>query len=281
MAKDRIGLIGAGRMGLAMVKHMRQAGHPVTVHDVDARAVARATALGAEAAASPSALAADCAFIIVAVGYDDEAIAVIEGASGLLAGAQAGSIVAVSSTVAPDTMQRLAAAGAEKNVEVIDAPMCRGGWSADEGTLLVMFGGAPAAVAKAKTVYASFCSDMHALGGVGHGQIGKAMNNLLLWVNGVALIEAGKLAESAGADLAKLREALLVSSGSSAALEDWDMMTFTWALKDMQLVGQMTDAAGLSLPLAGAAKELVKDARRVKMNGAPNWTGKKKGVAPK
>jgi 3-hydroxyisobutyrate dehydrogenase/2-hydroxy-3-oxopropionate reductase len=103
------------------------------------------------------------------------------------------------------------------------------------------------------------------------------MNNLLLWINAVGLIEAGKLAESTGIDLAKLRDALLMSSGASDALKEWDMITFTWALKDMQIVADMTDRAGLSLPVTGAIKELVKDARRVKATSAPKWTGTKSG----
>lgn len=276
MAKDRIGLIGAGRMGLAMLKHLVQAGHPVTAHDASPEAMARALAAGATGAASPAAVAQDCGFVIVIVGTDAEAKAVVSGPNGLLDTLAPGSLVAVSSTVAPATMTALAAACAAKGVEAVDAPICRGGWSADAGTLLALFGGAASAVARAKLVYANFCSDMHHIGPVGHGQAGKAMNNLLMWANGVALLEAAKLAESAGVDLPKLRDALLISSGSSAALEDWDQMTFTWALQDMNLVAEMTDAAGLSLPLAGAVRELVKDARRAKSNGGPDWTGKKK-----
>jgi 3-hydroxyisobutyrate dehydrogenase len=275
---ERVGLIGAGRMGLAMLKHLVSAGHPVTAHDDSAEALARAVAAGAQAAASPAELAKDCRFVIIAVGFDEEAVAVVTGADGLLSALTPGAIIAISATVAPPTMTALAAAAAAQGVEVIDAPICRGGWSADAGTLLVLFGGAPAAVARAKPIYAKFCTDLHHIGALGHGQIGKAMNNLLLWANGVALLEAGKLAESTGVDLARLRDALLISSGNSAALEDWDQLTFTWALKDMQLVAQMTDSAGLSLPLAGAVKELVKDARRVKANGAPDWTGKQKGA---
>jgi 3-hydroxyisobutyrate dehydrogenase-like beta-hydroxyacid dehydrogenase len=102
------------------------------------------------------------------------------------------------------------------------------------------------------------------------------MNNLLLWINAIGLIEAGRLAESTGIDLPKLRKALQISSGASAALNDWDMITFTWALKDMQIVARMTDQAGLALPVTGAIKELVKDARRVKASNPPPWTGKKK-----
>jgi 3-hydroxyisobutyrate dehydrogenase/2-hydroxy-3-oxopropionate reductase len=54
------------------------------------------------------------------------------------------------------------------------------------------------------------------------------------------------------------------------------MITFTWALKDMQIVTQMTDKAGLALPITGAIKELVKDAKRLKSGGeVPDWTGKR------
>jgi 3-hydroxyisobutyrate dehydrogenase-like beta-hydroxyacid dehydrogenase len=111
------------------------------------------------------------------------------------------------------------------------------------------------------------------LGDVGAGQFGKAMNNFLLWVNGVALIEAGRLAEANGMNLVKLREALLISSGASDALKNWENVSFLWALKDMQIVARMADKAGLSMPVAGAIKELVKDGRRIKTKNPPDWTG--------
>ena len=82
------------------------------------------------------------------------------------------------------------------------------------------------------------------------------------------------LAETTGIDLVKLRDALMMSSGASDALKEWDMISFTWALKDMQVVAEMTDKAGLSLPITGAIKELVKEARRIKASNPPNWTGK-------
>ena len=82
------------------------------------------------------------------------------------------------------------------------------------------------------------------------------------------------MAESTGIDLPKLRDALMMSSGKSQALEDWDQTSFTWALKDMQIVSKMTDQAGLSLPITGAVKELVKEARRIKATNAPQWTRK-------
>jgi 3-hydroxyisobutyrate dehydrogenase-like beta-hydroxyacid dehydrogenase len=75
-------------------------------------------------------------------------------------------------------------------------------------------------------------------------------------------------------DLVKLREALLKSSGASDALKNWENVSFTWALKDMQIVIKMADKAGLSMPVAGAIKELVKEGRRVKNSNPPDWTGR-------
>ena len=277
MAKERIGLIGPGRMGLAMLKHLIKGGYPVTVADLNPDAIRKAEAVGAQSAASAAEVAKVSKFIIIAVGFDEEAMAVTTGKNGLMDALQPGSIVAVSSTVSPDTAKKLDEIVRAKNSDVLDAPICRGGWAADEGTLLALFGGKKEIVERGRAVYGTFSSDIVHVGDVGHGQVAKTMNNMLLWVNGVALMEAGRLAESTGISLPKLREALMMSSGDSAALHDWDMITFTWALKDMQIVTQMTDKAGLSLPITGAIKELVKDAKKLKApgGGAPDWTGKK------
>lgn len=276
MAKERIGLIGPGRMGLAMVKHLVAARFAVTAHDVDSDRLALAREAGAEAASSPAEVGKACTFAIIAVGYDDETMAAATGKDGLLETLEPGSLIAVSSTVAPDTVRDIAKAAAGKGVDVLDAPICRGRWAADEGTLLALLGGTEEVVERARPVYAAFSSDIHHLGEVGFGQFAKAMNNFLLWVNGIALIEAGRLSEAVGIDLAKLRQALLISSGKSQALEDWDRMSFTWAQKDMQLVSKMTGEAGLSLPIMDAIKELAKDAKRIKAENPPDWTGRGK-----
>jgi 3-hydroxyisobutyrate dehydrogenase len=273
--KSRVGIVGVGRMGLAMLKHLVRHGHPVTACDLDPNQRDAAHAAGAEIATTPTELGKAADFVIIGVGYDDEVNDVMLGANGLLGAMRAGSIIAVSSTATPDNVKALDEKARAKGIDVLDAPICRGRWAADEGTLLALVGGKPDLVERARPIYACFCSDIAHLGEVGHGQVGKAMNNLLLWINAVGLIEAGKLAESTGIDLAKLRDALQISSGASAALNDWDMISFTWALKDMQIVAKMTDQAGLSLPITGAIKELVKDARRIKASNPPAWTGKK------
>ncbi len=273
MADERIGLIGPGRMGLAMVKHLIKAGYEVTVTDIDERRLEDAARVGAATAADAAAVGAATDYAIVAVGYDDETRAVTMGERGLIGAMAPGAIIAVCATAAPATVRAIAAAAETNGIAVFDAPICRGRWAADAGTLLALAGGADEVVARSRPIFETFCSDIAHLGPVGHGQFGKAMNNFLMWINGVGLIEAGRLAEAFGADLVKLRDALLISSGKSAALEDWDRMTFTWALKDMQVVSELCDRHNLSLPIAGAIKELVKDARKIKAADPPDRTG--------
>ena len=272
--KDNIGIVGAGRMGLAMLKHMIRKGYAVTVCDIAEPQVAAAKAAGAGAVATPAELAKQCSFVIIGVGFDPEVEQVITGKGGLLETMKPGGIIAISSTVAPKTAQRMDAAARAKGIDVYDAPIARGRWAADNGTLLALVGGKADVVARAEPVYRCFCSDIEHLGEVGHGQVGKTMNNMMLWVTACGLIEAGRLAEKTGIELPKLRKALQMSSGQSAALEDWDGITFTWALKDMQIVMDMADQEGLSRPRSGSIKETVKEARRVKAANPPDWTGK-------
>jgi 3-hydroxyisobutyrate dehydrogenase/2-hydroxy-3-oxopropionate reductase len=271
--RDRVGIVGAGRMGLAMLKHLVNKGYAVTVCDISEKQREAARALGAAIADTPAAIGKLSDIVILGVGYDAEVNDVVFGKDGLIETMAPGSIIAISSTAKPDTVKAVAARVGEKSIAVLDAPICRGRFAADSGTLLALVGGKSEVVARARPVYGTFASDIVHLGEVGHGQVGKTMNNLLLWVNAIGLLEAGRLAETTGIDLVKLREALLMSSGASDALKEWDMISFTWALKDMQIVADMTDKAGLSLPITGAIKELVKEARRTKASNAPNWTG--------
>jgi 3-hydroxyisobutyrate dehydrogenase-like beta-hydroxyacid dehydrogenase len=222
--KARVGIVGVGRMGLAMLKHLIKQGYQVTACDIDDKQLAKARDAGAAAVATPAEVARAADFVIVAVGYDEEVRQVVLEVDGLLANLAPGSIIAVSSTAKPDTVKALDEQAKAHGVAILDAPICRGRFAADDGTLLALVGGKPDVVERGRAIYRCFCSDYAHLGEVGHGQVGKTMNNLLLWINAVGLIEAGRLAQTTGIDLVKLRAALLISSGASDALKEWDMV---------------------------------------------------------
>jgi 3-hydroxyisobutyrate dehydrogenase and related beta-hydroxyacid dehydrogenases len=268
-----VGLVGAGRMGRAMIGHLRKAGHAVRVADVSPEALEAAAALGATPVGGAGETAAGAEAVFVAVGFDEECAETLRGPDGVFAAAAPGTIVIVNSTIAPALAIALGREAEAAGLRLLDVPICRGAKAADEGTLLAVAGGAGEALADARPLLGCFCSDIAHVGEVGHGQVAKAVNNLLLWVDGVALLEAGRLAESTGIDLKVLREALLMSSGRSWALQNWDSVTFRWALKDMQVVLGMCDEAGGSFPMLGFVKEQVKDGKAVKARGeGPGWT---------
>ncbi|NBS12986.1 MAG: NAD(P)-dependent oxidoreductase, partial [Gammaproteobacteria bacterium] len=182
-------------------------------------------------------------------GFDPEVEAVCRGPHGLLSSTRENGVVVVNSTCDPEFMQELAQAFADKGHGFLDVPIARGGWAADNGTLLAMVGGEQATLERARASLATFCSDIEWMGGVGTGQVTKAINNLLLWLNGIGLLESAQIAEAYGLNLTQLREVLLLSSGRSAAMEDWPKMTFSWAAKDMQIVSAMMGRHALNLPL--------------------------------
>ncbi|HEX4409050.1 MAG TPA: NAD(P)-dependent oxidoreductase [Xanthobacteraceae bacterium] len=272
-SKEAVGIVGVGRMGLAIVGHLQRHGYSVVAYDVGQAQREAAQAKGARVVDSPAAMGSLVQFVLIAVGYDDEVTEVMLGDNGLLTTLKRGSVVGISSTCTPEHVRSLAAKAEEKGVSIIDAPVARGARAIDAGTMLGLVGCKPELFDKAKAIYSTFCADVAHIGDIGAGQFAKAMNNFLLWVNGIALIEAGRLTEANGVDLVKLRDALLMSSGASDALKHWENVSFIWALKDMQIVSKIADASGLSMPIAGAVKELVKDGLRIKRSNPPDWTG--------
>jgi 3-hydroxyisobutyrate dehydrogenase-like beta-hydroxyacid dehydrogenase len=153
-------------------------------------------------------------------------------------------------------VERLAA---QKGVGVIDVPLCRGEPAAEAGKLLVLVGGEEGVFARCRPALAAFGDDVIHVGGLGAGQIGKMINNLLLWACVSANAEGLKLAEALGVDPEKLRQALVLSSGNNWALETWlQPRPMPWAEKDMAIVMEHADQARLSLPLCGVTREVIK-----------------------
>jgi 3-hydroxyisobutyrate dehydrogenase-like beta-hydroxyacid dehydrogenase len=196
----RVGIIGLGKMGNPMARHLRAAGFAVTAHDIDAAARAQAERAGIAVAASPRAVAEASDFVIVVVGFDSEAKAAITGADGIAKAARPGLIVGIASTVAPSTMAWLHERLAGSGIVLIDMPITRGEAAAEAGKLLVMVGGDEAAFAACKGALGSFASSVYHVGQLGAGQVGKMVNNLILWACISANHEGLRLAEKLGVD---------------------------------------------------------------------------------
>ena len=240
----KVGVIGAGRMGLPIIGHLARKGFQTLAHDVDGGKRKAVEERGAQWAADNGALAAASDVVLVCVGYDEELRQLFPQ---LAAKAGPGAIHAVLSTVNPKTVQQLAAA-APNGIAVVDATMCRGGRAADEGTLLCFVGGDAATVERLRPVLAAFASDIVHTGPAGSAQVAKAANNLILWACLVADHEALALASRFGLDIDKLRKALEISSASNDALEKWGTQTMAWADDDMAIVAEMAREHGLRLP---------------------------------
>jgi 3-hydroxyisobutyrate dehydrogenase-like beta-hydroxyacid dehydrogenase len=256
----RVGMIGLGKMGLPISRHLIKRGFTVAGFDIDEAAIETAAEIGVQTALSPQAVAAASDLTIIVVGFDQEVEAVIFSERGVLAGARDGGVIAVASTVAPQTMQRMAARlPATPKITLLDIPLCRGEGPAQEGTLLIMGGGDRAAFDACRPAFEAFATSIHHLGPVGAGQVGKMVNNLILWACISANEEGFKLADKLGVERERLRAALLDSSAGNWALETRpEEKPMPWAEKDMTIVLKEADAARLSLPLCGVIKEVIK-----------------------
>jgi 3-hydroxyisobutyrate dehydrogenase-like beta-hydroxyacid dehydrogenase len=255
-----VGLIGLGKMGLPIGRHLVRRGFTVAGFDIDEAAMEQVAEAGINTALAPQVVAAASDLVIILVGFDQEVEAVIYGERGVLSGARDGSIIAVASTIAPQTMQRIAARlPASPKIALLDIPLCRGEGPAQDGTLLIMGGGDRAAFEACRPAFAAFATSIYHLGPAGAGQVGKMVNNLILWACISANEEGFKLAHKLGVEREALREALLDSSASNWSLQTRpEERPMPWAEKDMTIVLKEADAARLSLPLCGVIKEVIK-----------------------
>ena len=261
MAQDikTVGVIGLGKMGNPMARHLARNGFAVLGHDIDPAACQRLAQHGVTAAPSPAALASASDLVIVVTAFENEAEAVLFGADGVVSSAKPGTIVGIAATISPQGMRRFGASLAERQLIALDIPLCRGEPAAEAGQLLIVGGGDKAAFDRCRPAFASFANSIFHLGPVGAGQVGKMVNNLILWACISANYEGLKLGGHLGVDRAAMRAMLLDSSGENWALRSGaGERPMPWAEKDMMIVLEEADAARLSLPLCGTIKEVIK-----------------------
>ena len=210
------GFIGIGNMGLAMALRLRELGWPVRVRDLDAAREAEAARHGAQVCATPAALAAGCARVVVAVVDATQSEAVLFGADGAAAALAPGSAVLLCPTLAPESTESIAERLGAAGIDCIDAPMSGGPVRARDGSMSLMVACADAVYERQRGVIGALSSKVFRVGPrAGDGARTKLVNNLLAAINLAGAAEALALAERVGLDPAQTLAVIEQSSGQS------------------------------------------------------------------
>ena len=214
----RVGFIGLGSQGGPMARRIVQAGYELTLWARRPATLEPFADTAAKTAGSPAELAAASDLVCVCVVGDDDVRDVLDGDAGVLAGLASGGIVAIHSTIHPDTCTEIAESAAGHGVSVIDAPVSGGAPAAEEGQLLVMVGGEADAVERCRPVFATYGDPIVYLGALGSGQVAKILNNLLFTANLGAAASTLELGESLGVPRDRLSDVITHGSANSRAL---------------------------------------------------------------
>jgi 3-hydroxyisobutyrate dehydrogenase len=253
-----------------MARRIIEAGFPVTLWARRPASLEPFADTAAKVASSPAELAAVSDVVCVCVVSDADVEEVLTRSDGALAGLGSGGVVAVHSTVHPDTCRRLAAVAAVRGGALVDAPVSGGGPAAAAGRLLVMAGGDPGVVEHCRPVFAAYGDPVVYLGPVGSGQVTKLLNNLLFTAHLATAASVLELERSLDVDPGRLAEVISHGSGESFALAriadaggTLDRIgAYAGALsrKDVRLVAELASAAAASpgavLAAAGEAPRL-------------------------
>src|SRR6478672_3054399 len=263
----KLGYIGLGNQGAPMAK--RLAGWPggLVVFDVRTEAMTPLVELGASLADSVADVAkADV--ISVTVLTDAQVRDVV---AELAAHAEPGTVIAIHSTIDPQTAGELAEQLRPKGIHIVDAPVSGGAGAADKGELAVMVGADDDSYELVKPVFKQWASLVVRAGEPGAGTRMKLARNMLTYIGFAAACEAQKLAEAAGINLQDLGKVVRhsdASSGGPGAImyrDDtkplasdhflYDMFVHTRGLaeKDLRLALRLGEATGVELPLAEVA----------------------------
>ncbi|HEX5902192.1 MAG TPA: NAD(P)-dependent oxidoreductase [Actinomycetota bacterium] len=271
-----VGLLGAGRMGGAMVRTLRGAGFDVVVWNREAaKAHALADSHGAKVAgtASEAAAAADVAITSLA---DDAAVEAVyaDAAEGF----HPGQVVLEMSTIAPETVRAVEPLVRERGATLLDSPVSGSVPVVERGELLIMVGGDADALERARPVLEALSKKIVHVGELGTGAATKLAVNALVHGLAVALSESLVLAEKAGVDRSTAYE--VFASGAAGApfvqykrpafeRPDETPVAFTLDLveKDLDLILELAERVGAPMPQAVQNREEIRAALAAGMSG--------------
>jgi 3-hydroxyisobutyrate dehydrogenase-like beta-hydroxyacid dehydrogenase len=263
----KLGYIGLGKMGAPMAKKLVDWPGGLIVFDVRAEAMTRLAEKGATLADSVADVAT--ADVISVTVLNDDQVRDVVGE--LAANAKPGTIIAIHSTISPDTAVELAGELKPQGIHIVDAPVSGGGGAAEKGELAVMVGATDEAFELLQAPFSKWASLIVHAGEPGAGTRMKLARNMLHFISFTAACEASKLAEAAGVNLQDLgkvvRHSDAQSGGAGAIMFRDDMKplepdhflyepflhTRGLGEKDLSLALALGETLGIDLPLAEVA----------------------------
>lgn len=262
----KIGFIGLGIMGAPMAGHLQQGGHELYVVRHSKPVPRNLLDGGAQVCGSPREVASVAEVIITMVPDTPHVEKVLFGNDGVAAGLSEGKIVVDMSSISPIATKDFAKRINARGCQYLDAPVSGGEVGAKAGSLTIMVGGEQATFDRIKPLFELMGKNITLVGGNGDGQTCKVANQIIVALNIEAVGEALLFAAKAGADPARVRQALMGGFASSKILEVHGerMVKRTFApgfrielhQKDLNLALQNAKALGVSLPNTATAQEL-------------------------
>lgn len=260
-----IGFIGLGIMGRPMAGHLIAGGHTLfalTRSGVPAALLEQ----GATACASPAEVARAADIVILMLPDTPDVEAVLFGPEGVAAGLSPGKTVVDMSSISPIATKDFASRINALGCDYLDAPVSGGEVGAKAASLTIMVGGPDAAFARVKPVFELMGKNITLVGGNGDGQTTKVANQIIVALTIEAVGEALLFASKAGADPARVRQALMGGFANSRILEVHGerMVARNFApgfrielhQKDLNLALSSARAMGVSLPNTATCQEL-------------------------
>ncbi|MBU3720003.1 MAG: 2-hydroxy-3-oxopropionate reductase [Burkholderiaceae bacterium] len=265
MSSLNVGFIGLGIMGAPMCGHLINAGHNVFVHTRSKvpESIAQTKAIQCK---SPQEVAQKADIIITMVPDTPDVERVLFGEHGVAGGLSKGKVIVDMSSISPISTKEFAKKINALGCDYLDAPVSGGEVGAKNAALTIMVGGPEAAFARVKPLFELMGKNITLVGATGDGQTAKVANQIIVALNIEAVSEALLFAAKAGADPAKVRQALMGGFAASRILEvHGERMinrTFNPGFrielhqKDLNLALQSARAMGVSLPNTATAQEL-------------------------
>jgi 2-hydroxy-3-oxopropionate reductase len=274
---SKVGFIGLGIMGRPMAANLIKGGHTLFVASRSG-VPQELSGAGATACANAKEVAQKADFIITMVPDTPDVEKVLFGPSGVAEGLSAGKVVIDMSSISPIETKAFASRINALKCEYVDAPVSGGEVGAKNAALTIMVGASDATFEKVKPLFELMGKNITLVGGNGAGQTCKVANQIIVALNIEAVAEALLFASKAGADPAKVRQALMGGFASSRVLEvHGERMikrTFDPGFrielhqKDLNLALANARAMGVSLPNTATAQELFNACRA---HGGAKW----------